>query len=396
MRRLWSIVVLVGLLFTLVGPVTVMAQDPVSSSNEPPLVMFTAYPKQIIGIKETVNIDLKLRANGAPQVVDLDLEKVPEGWSASFKGGGRAIQAAYVQPKTDENTNDTTVTLKLEPPENVKSGKYEFVVVGRSGQNTVRLPLELTVEEKAPARLKLSTDLPTVTGGPTTTFRYTVKLQNEGDEDLTVTLSADAPDGFRTTFKLTGSEVTSLPLEANQSKSLSVEVKAFKDITAGPYAITVRAQGSDTEATLPLTAQVTGEATLNVTTLDGRLSGEAQAGRETQLKLIVSNTGSAAAQGVEMSSTEPTGWKVEFEPKKIDQIPAGQQAEVTMKFTPAEKALAGDYMLTVRARPTDSSTKSVDFRITVTTSTVWGVVGIALIAVAVVVVSLAVLQFGRR
>jgi len=358
--------------------------------------MFTAYPKQIIGIKETVNIDLKLRANGAPQVVDLDLEKVPEGWSASFKGGGRAIQAAYVQPKTDENTNDTTVTLKLEPPENVKSGKYEFVVVGRSGQNTVRLPLELTVEEKAPARLKLSTDLPTVTGGPTTTFRYTVKLQNEGDEDLTVTLSADAPDGFRTTFKLTGSEVTSLPLEANQSKSLSVEVKAFKDITAGPYAITVRAQGSDTEATLPLTAQVTGEATLNVTTLDGRLSGEAQAGRETQLKLIVSNTGSAAAQGVEMSSTEPTGWKVEFEPKKIDQIPAGQQAEVTMKFTPAEKALAGDYMLTVRARPTDSSTKSVDFRITVTTSTVWGVVGIALIAVAVVVVSLAVLQFGRR
>ena len=59
-------------------------------------------------------------------------------------------------------------------------------------------------------------------------------------------------------------------------------------------------------------------------------------------------------------------------------------------------AVAGDYMLTITARPQDGSSKSVDFRITVLTSTLWGVAGIGLIAVAVGVVALAVGRFGRR
>jgi uncharacterized membrane protein len=53
-------------------------------------------------------------------------------------------------------------------------------------------------------------------------------------------------------------------------------------------------------------------------------------------------------------------------------------------------------MLTVRARPQDSGYESADFRITVLTSTLWGVVGILLIAVAVAVVGWAVMRFGRR
>jgi uncharacterized membrane protein len=53
-------------------------------------------------------------------------------------------------------------------------------------------------------------------------------------------------------------------------------------------------------------------------------------------------------------------------------------------------------MVTVSARPEDGNSESADFRITVLTSTLWGVAGVALIAVAVVVVGLAVARFGRR
>jgi uncharacterized membrane protein len=63
---------------------------------------------------------------------------------------------------------------------------------------------------------------------------------------------------------------------------------------------------------------------------------------------------------------------------------------------PAEKAVAGDYEITVRARPEAGSSESTDFRITVRTSTVWGIVGVAIIAVAVFIVGLAVTRFGRR
>jgi uncharacterized membrane protein len=87
---------------------------------------------------------------------------------------------------------------------------------------------------------------------------------------------------------------------------------------------------------------------------------------------------------------------VEFDPERIDEIPTGQQVEVTMKVRPSEQAIAGDYMITVRARPEDGATESAEFRITVKTSTMWGLVGVALIAVAVFVVALAVMRFGRR
>ena len=40
-------------------------------------------------------------------------------------------------------------------------------------------------------------------------------------------------------------------------------------------------------------------------------------------------------------------------------------------------------MVTVRAQPAGGTQESVDYRITVVTSTLWGVAGVALIAVAV-------------
>jgi uncharacterized membrane protein len=53
-------------------------------------------------------------------------------------------------------------------------------------------------------------------------------------------------------------------------------------------------------------------------------------------------------------------------------------------------------MVTVTAKPTDGASKSTDFRITVLTSTLWGVAGIGIIAVSLGVVALAVVRFGRR
>ena len=107
-------------------------------------------------------------------------------------------------------------------------------------------------------------------------------------------------------------------------------------------------------------------------------------------------TGTAPARGIELSGSQPNGWSLEFDPKQIDEIAPGQQVEVTAKVQPANKAVAGDYMMTVRAKPLDASTKSADFRITVRTATMWGITGVGIIAAAVMVVGLSVMRFGRR
>jgi len=386
MRRLrW--LVLVILLTLITAPV--FAQG--GSSAE--LAIFTRYPSRVIEPGKTIYFDLTVKNNSSsPQLIRLKVKDLPEGWTATFRGAGDIIQAVYVQPN-----EEASVSLRIEPPAGVSSGSFAFTVVAESSGVTASFPLEVTFKEKLPPKLSMEVELPTLRGTSTTTFRYDLTVKNEGDEDITVNLSADAPRGFMVSFKSYGKDVSSIPVKANSSERLTVEVEPFAELPAGSYSITLRAQGPEVEASTIVVAEITGQPRLSITTPDGRLSGQAYAGRQSPLKIIIKNNGSAPAYGVSLSAFEPSGWSVEFEPdKEIPEIPAGKQVEVTVKVRPSEKAVAGDYMLTINATPKEGSSTSAEFRITVLTSTLWGVVGIGIIAVAVLVVALAVMRFGRR
>lgn len=367
------------------------AQNITPNSNSSNLTLYTTYPSVVVGPGETISVDVHVRVASQPEVVRLEVSEVPEGWTATIRGGGKTVQAVYVQAESEAN-----LELRLDQPKAIKAGTYRVVVTGRTATASAQLPIEITIKEKQPSRLSFDVDLPVLRGSPTTTFRYSVTLKNEGDDEITVNLSANAPRGFQVNFRYGGQDVTSLPLGAKESKSITVEAQPLVDITAGSYPITITAQGDDVQASLDLTAEVTGQPSLSITTPDGRLSGQVYTGRETSLKLVVQNTGSASAQGVKLSASAPSGWTVTFDPEVLDEIATNAQSEVTLKIKPADNAIAGDYMLTLRATPSQGASKSVDFRVTVLTSTLWGITGVVLIAIAVGVVMLAVIRFGRR
>jgi uncharacterized membrane protein len=386
MRRFIIAALVLSFIFAVGAQAPALAQ-----SGGKDLSVYTKYPSQVTEPGKSVSFPLTLKSETKDQIVTLEMKTIPDGWKATFRGSGHIIQSAFVTTE-----NDVVVDLKLEPPADVSAGAYQFVVAAKGDGTEATLPLSLTVAEKLPPRLTFSTDLPTLKGTPTSTFRFNTTLKNEGDEDLDVNLIADAPAGFTVNFKLSGKDITSLPVEANSSKRISVEAKAFGVIPAGSYPLNVLAQGGDVQATLNLTVDVAGQPELKVSGPDGRLSGEAYAGKDSPIKVIIINNGTAAAHNVELSATSPTGWKVDFEPKTIAEVPVGKQVEATATIRPGDKAIAGDYVITVRAKPAEGASKSADFRITVRTSTLWGVVGIALIAIAVAVVALAVIRFGRR
>lgn len=396
MGRIWAIALLlitsILILAGGVSPALAQEGEPDPSQAPPGLALFTKYPVQEAAIGETVTFGLTVRNGTAPDIVRLELPDLPEGWVGSFRGGGRIIQSAYVEPQ-----NDSSVDLKLEPLQEVKAGTYNFTVLATGqGNEQVKLPIALIVKEKLPPSLTFESDLPTLRGTPSTTFRFNASLKNAGDQDLSVNLVAEAPPGLDVTFKLTGQDVTSIPVGANETKRIDVEVKPFPDLPAGEYPIKVTAQGGEVQSELALTAVVAGQPELNVSAPDGRLSGQAYVGETTPLKLVVQNTGSASARNIQLTASQPAGWKVEFDPPQIAEVASGQQVEVTVNVQPSDQAVAGDYVVSVRAQPEDSPNKSTDFRITVLTSTLWGIVGVALIAVAVAVVGLAVSRFGRR
>jgi len=397
MRRplLIALVVIALVLATLLNPTPALAQEGQPQTNTQNITIFTRFPAQETAIGEAVNFELKLRAS-EPHIVRLSTQNLPDGWITTFRGEGKVIQAAYVDAK-----EDTAVDLKVEPPKDVQPRTYRFNVVARSEANetvTASLPIELSIKDKdtLPPRLTFDVDLPTLKGTPDTTFRYSATLKNESDAEMTVNLLADTPQEFLVNFKLSGQDVTSFPIGANESKTVNVEAKPLSNIPAGPYPMKVLAQSGQAQAETELIAEVTGQPELSVSAPDGRLSGQAYAGDQTSVKLMIQNTGSAPARNIQLSASSPSGWNVKFEPEQLAEVPSGQQVEVTANIQPSEQAIAGDYMVNVTAKPETGPSKAVDFRITVLTSTLWGMVGVALVAVAVAVVGLAVMRFGRR
>ena len=84
-----------------------------------------------------------------------------------------------------------------------------------------------------------------------------------------------------------------------------------------------------------------------------------------------------------------------FEPKTVDRIAPNENKEVQALITPTAKAIAGGYVATLRAAARGESA-SQTFRIAVVTSTMWGIWGVGLIGIALLVLVGAVAWFVRR
>lgn len=357
------------------------------------LALYTPFPSQSVRVGETINLPITLKGFGlSPQTVQVRVVELAQGWKASLLGGGRVISAVYVLPEGEQN-----FSLRLEPPPDVRPGTYRFRLVAEGSGTRAELPITLTLGQVLPKRLSLETELPVLKGTPTASFRYRVTLKNESDQDLLANLEADAPENFRVSFSTAfgGQEINSLPLKAGESKDLDVQITPPRQVEAKIYAVTLRALAGEARAELAVNLDITGQVELSLTTPEGRLSGRAYAGRENPIKLVVKNTGSAPAENLEFSSSEPSGWEVKFEPDKLEKLAPGAESEVTAKIKPSPRAVAGDYILTLRASAGNAQA-SADYRVTVQTSTLWGLVGVVLIAVAVGVVGFAVSRFGRR
>jgi uncharacterized repeat protein (TIGR01451 family) len=392
MKQFAPIALLAAVCLTLfaTAPQSAHAQDSQPQQTAQALTLFTRFPAQEVALGENLSFPLILRA-GEAQVTRLSVRNLPEGWTATLRGEGRVVQSAYVSPG-----EDTKVDLRIEPAAGAPAGDYNFTVVAEGAGQRSELPLTLVVQEKLPPRLQFEIDLPSVRGAPDSTFRFNTTLRNEGDSDVSVNLLAEAPAGWVVNFRSGGQDVTSLPVTADSSQSITIEAEAPEGVELGSFPIYVTADGGELTAEASLTAEVIGQPQVVLTTPDGRLSGRASLGDATPFTFVVRNNGSAPARNISLSATPPTGWTVEFSPAQLGELPPGEQIEVTASVRPADQAVAGDYVVNFSARPEEGRSSTADMRITVTTSTLWGIVGIALIAVAVGIVGLAVSRFGRR
>jgi uncharacterized membrane protein len=367
------------------------AQDP--KHDVKGLFLLTDYPAVSVRPGTTSTINMRLQNYALPpERLALSVEGVPQGWTATLVGGGQPVGA--VLPATNSSVS---LELRLDVPKDAKLGANNLAVIAKGNTTTVKLPVVVTLVKDLPAKLTLSPQLPDLRGTSKSTFEYILSIKNESGKKVVVSLSAEAPQNFDATFteQYGSQELNAVPLDPNQSKEVKLKVRPPSTVSAGQYKVTAKATAEDATVTTVLGLDITGQPKLEIAGREGLLSARASAGVETTVPVIVANTGTAPAEGVELSGSGPSGWKIEFNPKTIDRIPPNENKEVQALITPTAKAVAGDYVTTLRASSRGEQA-SQTFRVAVTTSTMWGIVGAGLIGVALLVMVGAVARFGRR
>jgi uncharacterized membrane protein len=357
------------------------------------LFLMSDYPAVTVRPGETSTVTLRLQNYAlAPQRLALSVSGVPAGWTATLMGGGQPVAAAM--PATNSSVS---LSLRLDVPKNAPVGTQTLTVSAAGDSAKVDLPIAVTLAKDLPAKLTLTPQLPELRGTSKSSFEYQLGIKNDSGKKLTVSLTAQAPQNFDATFteQYGSQELNAVPVDAGQTKDVKLKVTPPNTAAAGDYKVTARVAAEDASATSDLGLTITGQPKLDVSGREGLVSTRASAGKETTVPIVITNTGTAPADDIQLSGSAPSGWKVTFDPKSVERIAPNDNKEVQALITPTEKAIAGDYVTTIRASARGESAATT-FRVTVTTSTMWGMAGVGIIGVALLVMVGAVARFGRR
>jgi uncharacterized membrane protein len=357
------------------------------------LFLLTDYPAVTLRPGSTSSINLKLQNYGLPpERLALSVAGVPAGWTATLIGNGQPVAAAL--PATNASVS---LELRLDVPKDAPVGTTNLTVNAKGATTDASLPVAVTLATDLPAKLTLNPQLPELRGTSKSNFEFQLGIKNESGKKVLVSLSAQAPQNFDATFteQYGSQELNAIPLDPGQSKDVKLKVKPPNTIAAGKYKVTAKVSAEDATATADLVLDITGQPKIDITGREGLLSARAEAGKEASIPVVLTNSGTAAAEQIELSGSGPSGWKVSFEPKTVDRIAPNENKEVQALITPTAKAIAGDYVTSLRASARGESA-SQTFRVAVVTSTIWGIWGVGLIGIALLVLVGAVAWFGRR
>lgn len=194
-------------------------------------------------------------------------------------------------------------------------------------------------------------------------------------------------------------EITAVRLKTGTAENLRVVAIPLIKLEPGEYPISVTLKSNIEddllEGTAEFTAIITSTYGMDLKTKTGRLSTEVTSGQDNHYKLIITNEGSANIEDIKITSDEPEGWKIIFDTEEIEVLEAGEEIEIDANIKPAEKTLAGDYMVKFKIN-SENAEDDVELRITVETPTIWGIIGIALIVIVVIGIGIIFARLGRR
>jgi uncharacterized membrane protein len=254
-----------------------------------------------------------------------------------------------------------------------------------------------------PESITLTTEFPKLEAVATGSFVFTVKLQYVGQTDRVFDLNATVPSGWDAyvTPQYDSVRISSITMEKSfaattKSVKVSVSTPSWPLAEPGEYIANLEVSSGDVVGEINLTAKITARYSLSAVPANQLYNTKAKPGEDNTYSITVANVGTAAIDNITCTADKPTGWEVTFNPAKIDSLEILDSKTIDVNIKPPHKTVAGDYIITLRVSGKQASSSSMEIRVTVATPSIWGWVGVGIIAVVVVGLVVVFMRFGRR
>ena len=350
------------------------------------------------------------------RLVKIVLEDTPPGWDVAvwdrffdFK-----IDEIVVEPPAPDDTGPSqSLRLRVDfPDERPAADDYSFRLRITSPDRSVvydSARYTLTVPEPPASTdtgVSVSVTYPALSGPSTSEFEFEVVIDNDTGADSSFDLTAVAVDeggqvlpGWDISFSPAfGQErvISSISVGDALNERVDVRVTPPRNTAPGDYFIPVQVQddaGFEADALLLVTIRGRGEVFMSTDT--GLLNLDATAGEESSTKLRLTNFGTGDLADINLLADAPSGWQVTFQVNSVESLPLNEQIDIITTVLPAADAIPGDYLVTLRSNHPDTNA-SLELRVTVAQSTIWGWLGIVLVVLVILILGALFLRLGRR
>ncbi len=375
----------------------------------------TNFPKLVVQREVELKLEVKIKNRGEREE-DIYLSVISpskaKDWDARLTAlyGGVDVQAVHLGSKKPDNV------LKLEfratPPKEAPSEEYKFIIKGVTADGKIKRSLEITLipkgkawkpkpEEPKSEDIKLLVDYPKIKKPAGEKFEFEIEVENNTPEDLVFDLIPSAPPGWSgyITPRWEDEMIQALKVKKRSSEFIKFVLTPPLYVSEGEYPAKFKVQAKDLVQSIDLKAIVTGTYELRMATKTGRLNVEAIAGKKEIFPIYLWNEGSAPINDVSLFSKEPEGWKVSFDPAKIPSLPpvrnVGKPEKIMVTLEPKPRAIPGDYLVTLTASGMQDR-EDMRIRVTVKVPATWGWIGVAIIVVAIGILTGIFIRLKRR
>jgi uncharacterized membrane protein len=360
-----------------------------------PLTITTPYPEIAVAPGSSASFDLSITAS-RDGIATLSVAGAPTGWTATLHGGGFVVSGVTV---TAGKASTARLDVKVPGDSSVPDG--HLTVTARMGSTVATLPISVSVSADVAGDITVTTDSPTLTGPSSTTFSFNLTVNNGSAQDQTVSAKATGPAGWTVATKLSDAQAASVLVKAGSTTTVTVTATPPQDAPAGHTDLDVSVTAGSKSIPGKLGVDITGTFKITLSTPNQLVSMRGPAGSGTTQQILVKNDGTGPLQGVKMTASSPTNWKVDFDQATIPTIAPGDQATVTATITPTGDAVTGDYQVTLTATApgengTNAATDDLAMTFTVETSPIWLLAGFGLIVVIIVALFYVFRTYGRR